>query len=35
MDCELFVLIGWGGFWVIMLLLGSVDMKQSRLLLSG
>lgn len=25
MDCELFVLIGWGGLCVIMLLLGSID----------
>lgn len=34
MDCELFVLIGWGGLRVIMLLLGSIETEQIRLLLS-
>lgn len=35
MDCELFVLIGRGGLWVIMLLLGSIETEQHRLLHAG
>lgn len=30
MYCELFLLIGWGGLWVIMLLLDSIDGREAE-----